>query len=323
MIRRLRKRVRVAGDSQSAGFHILGPLAAAAVLCTSCANNAPIEEVRLFSAAYSTFNSATQPLLDDLALAERHQGRMGAVMAAKNNGLRKSRYKGECKNVSWRKPGFMRGFCNRDAGYFSEIGDPPATKSFRRSMMVIGNYADVLLTLAEGRNLDEAVAQVELLGGNVASLISVAGVPGAGAGVTGALKALEPVLRRAGQAGNEEELKRLVLGSAPQMKVLVASLRAAAPVYFKTLIHAPESEATSNPNQAAPYLKRIETYRVIVSNYVILLEELSHTFDQLLVAFEAKRNPVSIGALANGAARLSMEAEAWRRSYSALRTAIP
>jgi hypothetical protein len=101
---------------------------------------------------------------------------------------------------------------------------------------LIGDYSEVLLILAEGRNLDEASAQVQALGQNIAALISVASGPGAAAGLTGVLGALDPIIRDAAQRRNLDEMKRLVLSGAPLLKKLIETLRAAAPEVFNTLI---------------------------------------------------------------------------------------
>jgi hypothetical protein len=119
---------------------------------------------------------------------------------------------------------------------FPNFGDPPATQAFRHGVRLIGDYSEVLLILAEGRNLDETSAQVQALGQNIAALLSVASGPGAAAGLTTALGALDPIIRDAAQRRNVDEMKRLVLSGAPQMKKLIESLRGAAPEIFSTLI---------------------------------------------------------------------------------------
>jgi hypothetical protein len=80
-----------------------------ALLCTGC-SVAPIEETRSFSKAFAAVDGASQPLLDDLALAERRQGRENAEIKAK-----KDNYQGACKGIIWAKvdatSGYIEGFC--------------------------------------------------------------------------------------------------------------------------------------------------------------------------------------------------------------------
>jgi hypothetical protein len=73
--------------------------------------------------------------------------------------------------------GFIRGFCLEDAPYFSNLGDPPATRAFRTGVVVLGKYSEVLLILAEGRNVDAAKVQIQSLGTSIAAGLAL--VPGA------------------------------------------------------------------------------------------------------------------------------------------------
>jgi hypothetical protein len=53
----------------------------------------------------------------------------------------------------------------------------------------------------------------------------VASGPGAAAGLTSVLGALEPIIRDAAQQKDIEEMKRLVLSGAPLLKKLIETLR--------------------------------------------------------------------------------------------------
>ena len=292
-----------------------------ALLCVGCATTAPLDEARLFAKAFNAVDGASQPLLDDLASAERTQGKDNAVTKAET-----AAYTGDCKGIRWAEPGFIEGFCLDDAPYFAEIGDPPDTRAFRQGIRLLGEYTEVLLILAEGRNLDEASAQVQAFGEQIATLISLAPVAApVGPALTGALGALQPVIRDAAQAKNVEEMKRLVLAGAPHVRKLIEELRKAAPEVFNTIIYqsvkgVTSSAALDNETVRKGYLDRIAVYRVAVSNYVVLLGELERTFDQLVAAFQRPRNAVSLAELAQRSAQLTVHAEAWRRVYSQLRT---
>lgn len=298
----------------------LGVFAPALVLLllAGCAM-APVQEVRFFNTAFADFSEASQPLFDDLAIAERRQGKEAAETKARRNS-----FQGNCAGIGWMKVGFIDGFCVDDASYFSEIGDPPATRRFRDGIRVIGRYAEVLLLLAEGRNLDETSAQIQSLGGNIAALASMASGPAAGTAFAGALAALDPIIRDAAQQKNVEEVKRLVLAGSSHVKKLIGSLRDGAPEVFNTLIFqsvkgATDPESLTNKVAAKGHLDRIAAYRAVVSNYVVLLAELDHTFDELVAAVQRPRSTVSLALVADRSNRLAAHADAWRRVYSALR----
>jgi hypothetical protein len=308
------------------------------VLCGGCAI-APRQETRLFATAFTTFDGASQPLFDDLAIAERRRGKNVVEILAKQNKetsggqetiASESTELGDCQNF-WQvvneeaKLGYIARLCVSDAPYFSEIADPPSTRAFRGGVRLIGEYADVLVTLAEGRNVDEAAAQVQALGGTIAGLASMASGPAAAAGATTVLAALDPLIKEAAQKRNIEEMKRLVLSGAPYVKKLIEALRAAAPTMFKTLINTSEILATSpraldDPEVARGYLERIAAYRIVVSNYVILLQQLEETFDELVAAIKLPRNGASLAFIARRSAELSANAVVWRKVYSTIRT---
>lgn len=304
-------------------FWIVGVCLLFMLATAGCATFAPKDEVRVLSKSFNTLNEASQPLFDDLAAAERRNGRDNAVVKAK-----RSSYTGDCAGIGWAEPGFIEGFCLSEAPYFSDIGDPPATLAFRQGIQLIEDYTEVLLILAEGRNIDETTAHVQALGQNVAALVSLVPSAGsAGLALTGALGALRPVIADAAQAKNNEELKRLVLEGAPHIKKLIGALKNGAPEVFNTLIFqsvksVSSPEALNNEAVAQVHLDRIAAYRVVVSNYVALLDELERSFDQLVIAFEKPRSAASLTLAVQRSAQLAAHAEAWRKAYTSLRAGI-
>lgn len=150
-----------------------------------CAARLPVAEVRLVGKAFDDLNAASQPLLDDLALAEREQGRRNAVARASATADGASPKANPCPGVVLRRgasaavPSVQAGFCPSDAGYYSDLVDPPATRAFRRSLAAIGDYSQLLLMLAEGRNIDEANAQLHSVAWNVGMALEASGLGGA------------------------------------------------------------------------------------------------------------------------------------------------
>jgi hypothetical protein len=314
--------VRVSADSlsslQSFKAGVIGLLIL--LMSTACATVAPKEEVRALQRAFITVQEASQPLFDDLASAERRQGQVNAAIKAKKGG-----YSGECSGISWAGPGFIEGYCLADAAYFSQIGDPPATAGIRRGIRIVGDYVDVLLFLAEGKNLDDTTAQVRGLSQNVAGLMTLIPSAGpAGAVLMGATGALDPIFRNAAQAKNTEELKRLVLAGAPHIKSLIGALRLAAPECFNTLIQqsvigATSPEALDTPAIAQVHMQRIAAYRIVISDYVMLLSELEKAFDELVYACQHPPNGLSLAIAAQRSGELVTYAESWRKVYMHLR----
>jgi phosphohistidine phosphatase SixA len=329
---------------------------AAVPMLASCGSTAPREEIKLFADSFKAANDAGQPLLDDLAAAERAQGKVNAERRARgaepvsladeesatpvSEALPAA---GEepaataasadigCPpdEVAWRNVGgslgFIDGYCMADARYFADVGDPPATHSFRQGLAIIGKYADVLTALAEGRNLEEVHAQLDSLSGSIAGLASF--VPGGAAAVPAigpALSALQPLIDAAAQASNDREVRRLVAEGAGPAKDLIQALQDATPEIFATLISRSHEAATSReardtPAIAQPEVEHIEAYRATVSNFVVLLEEIKNALDEVVVAAENPDRAVSLQSLADQAARLRIYADAVRKAYAELR----
>lgn len=301
----------------------------AAFAVTAC-TQAPVAEIRQFSNAIEAVDTASQPLLDDLALAERQQGREIAVRRAQGT---TSVGADICPpgQVSWQlapdgENGFIRGFCGADVAYYSELSDPPATAAFRRGLGIIEDYGEVLVTLAEGRNVEAAVGQLDALAQNVTGLLAL--VPGAGQAAI-ALRAplaeLKPILEAAARSNASEEALRLIKSGAPAVGQLIDALQAATGPIFNTLIEAPAARLSlldpAETTAASEELRRIEGYRVLVANYAVLLGELRKAWDATVVAADRPPSPVTLETLAARSAEIAADAEAIRRTLAAIRTA--
>jgi hypothetical protein len=306
-------------------------LSVAVVACAGCASRIPLAEVQLVSKSFENLQSASQPLLDDLALAEREQGKRVADKLAHERAEDGPRDNDPCPAVVMTGgeaegiPTVQRGFCARDSYYYSEIGDPPATRAFRRALAAVGDYTELLLILAEGRNLAVAQAQLQSVAGNLGSAIEAAGVAGAGAIAQSTLGALQPLIDLAAKDANAEELRRVVREEAPKVRALLAALRDAAPAVFNTLSEEAFRRfdaAEDNAELAQVQRQRIEGYRVAVSNYVVLLDDYESLLADLIAAYERGRRATTLASLAERSADLSARADAWRRTLAALRTGL-
>ena len=100
---------------------------------------------------------------------------------------------------------------------------------------------------------------------------------------------------------------------------LLIPLRISQSNTYQSIKKVTSQEAADNEGVAKQYLDRIEAYRIAVSNYVVLLDDLEQAFEQLVVAFQTRRNAVSLASVAQRSAQLTAHADAWRRVYSILR----
>lgn len=302
-----------------------GAITAVALSLAGCATQAPVDQIKYFSQAFTAVNTVGQPLLDDLALAEGAQGKQIAVRRAKG---RSSLGPAECQQgmVPWQdasdgKSGIVNGFCVADAGYYADLGDPPATAMLRGGLSVVERYADVLSSLAEGRNVEQALGQIDALGQEVDGLLSLASV-GAVA-IAPILGALKPLLESAAKQANAAEARRLILEGAPKVTALIGALRQSTPAVFATLIEAPAARVI-RPNAGgtiAAEVARVDAYRVTVSQYVVLLDRLQKAWDSTVAAAQSPTvGPGRLAALVTASAELRADADAVRRSFALLRT---
>ena len=300
-----------------------------ALILAGCATQAPVDQIKYFSQAFTAVNTVGQPLLDDLAIAERNHGRQIAERRAKGEKGPNDKAPEECRQdkLAWRtapdgKSGVIDGFCIVDAGYYADIGDPPSTAALRAGLDLIERYADTLSSLAEGRNVEQALSQVDALGKEVDGLLGLAGgVPAiALAPVLGVLK---PFLDKAARQANAAEARRLILEGAPQVTRLIAALRQAAPPLFNNIIR-PSTERITRPVQGGSItidIARIEAYRASVSQYVVLLNRLEKAWENTV---DAAKSPLAtqgrLAALVSASAELRKDADTVRRGLAKLRT---
>ena len=306
------------------------------LLLAACATPAPVGEVRLVAKAFDNLNTASQPLLDELAIAERNQGRSAALARAEartNTPPASSPLPGSerCPNVLVLGgkmndiPDVQNGFCPEDSYYYSELADPPGTRAFRQALAAVGDYTQLLVILAEGRNLDEAKGQLLTLTGNLGLALSAAGVAGAGPALNALLQAFNPVLDLAAQGSNAKELKRLVVQESPKVEKLLSALRTQAGEFFITLTEAPMARfnlALDKPDVEAAEAARIEAYRIAVSNYVVLLDQYGSLLGDLAKVYDQPEGAITLASLAERSAQLSAQADAWRRSLASLRAGL-
>ncbi len=298
-------------------------------VCAGCATTTPVAQVRLVGKAFEDLNGASAPLFDDLSFAERANGKKSAdIRAAKrvDGGTLSAGVEDPCPKIGLATVGKSKvqdGFCIADSYYFSELADPPATATFRRSIAAIQGYTSVLLILAEGRNLEAAQAEVQGLAGNIGGVLEIAGAGEFAVALKGFATAVQPLLDLAARHANAKELARNVKQVSPQAIAVIAKLRVSAPELFAMLTEQPlarfRTVGLTNAEVAAVEAGRIEAYRAAVSNYIVLLDQYERLLGRLVETYDTEGKTLTLAGLVEQSAQLSAQADAWRRTYSALR----
>ena len=201
----------------------------------------------------------------------------------------------------------------------------PQHLAFRQALAAVGGYTQLLVVLAEGRNLDEASRQLAAITGNLGLALSAAGVSGAGPTLNLLLEAFNPLLDLAAKGANAKELQRLVVQESLHVERLVKEMGNQAGEFFTTLTEASMARfnlALDKPDVEAAEAARIEAYRVAVSNYVVLLDQYGSLLSELVRIYDQSGGALTLASLAERSAQLSAQADAWRRSLAALRAGL-
>jgi hypothetical protein len=119
------------------------------------------------------------------------------------------------------------------------------------------------------------------------------------------------VVEAAAHASNYQELKRVVIEGAPHFSRLVFALQGASREMFTTLAEFSMAQATpgnlrDNRPLAESLVGQINGYRRVVSDFVVLLNELDEAHKALVEALKhANQQPATLAGLADRAQRLS------------------
>jgi hypothetical protein len=311
-----------------------GIAALAAPLVLAGCVSAPVQEIRHFKDALAAVNTVQQPFLDELAIAERAQGVRDAESRA---GRLPSDTVTPCPGEPsvtprWRgtaEVGIANHLCLSDAVYFVSDTDPPATASFRRSLRIVDEFANLILALAEGQGAGDAAAGALALAKEVDSLAALAksGLPA----VAPPLAALAPALELIAQAQSKQESLQRILDNAKPVGDLIGALRNATHAQFNTAVFVDLNIVGSSPDPAATEavkrehqvrreqaLQRVTRTRAQLAASVVLLDKLKAAWE---VTVTAARNPrTSLADVAARAAELRAVAEAVRKNLAELRT---
>jgi hypothetical protein len=276
---------------------------------------APVDQIHQFSQAFNAVNTAGQPLLDDLSIAERTLGQRNAPN-------RPVPPKDDCHYTQLRSTEEVLGLCARDAPVFSDVGDPPNTRLFRKGLTTLQRYIDILVGLADGKATADTVAQANALLQNLGGVATLTGGPAASAGLQGAIDALTPLLSDIVNQLSAREARQLILKSEKPVRALIIALRDSTPSVFNTVTTDTETRLgiRHSPTLAADKAK-YEAYRKIVANYYVLLDQLNDTWTETVAAAQTP-SPTTITDIANRAGQLKADAAAVNRAYSILRTGV-
>jgi hypothetical protein len=302
-----------------------------ALLALGACTAAPSAEVRLFRDSVAAIDQAGQPLLDDLALAERSAYRTSLREKAQANSAAEARGRAPTGEERWvGRPlgaGFVRDLRVEDAPFEASIGDPPGTAALRAGLGTVTALSAALVGLTDGTNAgaaaDDLVRSVAALSDLVAAGGALVGTPLATGGLKAAIEELRGLARRLADELNARRARELILENERQVDALLAGLREAVPAMWTVLTSDLQIAIMANPRMAEtelrPAVARAEAYRRLLSDYAVLIARAQEAWRG---AVTAARTPgsLTLAAVAENATRLRADLEAIRRAQAALRS---
>jgi hypothetical protein len=268
------------------------------VLLTSC-STIPRAELDAYNASFKAAQSAAAPIIADFGVAERAD-RLGKLVQQKH------------------QRGYFATFEPSDVPAVATTGLAPGAAALDGALSAVARYNDTLLSLAEGRNIEEARVQLRAIAADL-SVVAASSGGGVAATLAPAADVLVTALTPAIQAGNAREFRRLVLKGHPHMIRLVTLMKGATPDQFEA-ITAPlrRREAGAAAADRAAIAAQIDRWHTVFADYYMLLDAMAARLVALRDVLLQPRREAPLSLAARGSAELRVYAEALRRSISEL-----
>jgi hypothetical protein len=272
-----------------------------AILASACAQ-LPKPELSAYTAAFEATRNAAEPMIADFAVADRERE------------LRQMRLQPRYNSE------FFTDFRTSDVAALSNISLPPGAAAIDRSFRAITRYNQVLVALAENRNIEEARGQVSQI---LEDLGGIAPPDAEG------LPVIEPVaqllvtaLSPAIEADNKEQFKRIVLEGEPQVQQLIDVLRNYTPTQYSITTSGLQRAARQDPpvTDRQEVVDKINDWHRAFADYVALLDALKQSLAELRSAVEHPKSMPLLQRAAIGASEVRSYADALRLSLAEIRS---
>jgi hypothetical protein len=289
------------------GARVLSVFLAAAL--TACSFGG-IVEFESYKAAFDKVQATSTSILDQLAQQERW------FFFSVNKGAR---------NPVKFDPALAR--------YYTDSADPPGTASFRAALDTIRTYNDLLYGLESGQTAQALAAKVGALESSITSAAnSASGLLGAAvpsalvptqaavATLSNIFGELQPFLQLALTARSREEFRDFLIQSYPTVRKLLLELRNSTRYMFPILTGAVVDPANRVGRPlTADEASKVETYRKLLADWVILLELTVKALDAANAAALAPPTIVgSVTGLTTIATELDTAAQSARKNLATL-----
>ncbi|NLI31848.1 MAG: hypothetical protein GX422_03565 [Deltaproteobacteria bacterium] len=269
-----------------------GFLLFSAFMAAGCVSTAGMAEFRLYHESFDRMSVTSATIFDELAAAERAKARelfkkgLPPIPGTRTN------------PGTIRASGFDEQFYIEDAPYVSSIDDPPATAAFRRSLAAVAGFNSIILAYAEGRSLRELKQEAADLSSTArgaldvveaAKGIGILNMPAVGAALALVKAGADEALKTASRSAFREA----VVAHQPQIDTILVTVRDGTPAIFGLLTDdladsAKDAMDAGDRRTAEVLISQIETYRRMLSDWVLLLDETRVALDATVAAIQTQ-----------------------------------
>ncbi len=267
-------------------------------------------EGRMFRDSATAIDTASAGLLDELANAEREIATLALnALRGGSDSRRGCVVIGAASNA-------IRDFCPDDAMIQGGVGDPPGTARLRRGLAAVNAQALLMVALAEQAPGVERDSRLGRLTVELNALAAAANGPGAEVyrplGLTAVTQGLQPLATGLMTADDPNAIRALLLANEQATEALITVLRASPTVFFREQANQVSSLGRGRGPQAAA-LRRLETERQLLANYLLLLNRSAQNWRSAAQLLRHGR-PAAFTALSDTAVSTQIEAESIRRA---------
>ncbi len=265
------------------------PLLAAMALA-GCASERGIPEFQVYQSAFEATEATATAVIDEMEAVE-----IAVSLELIGQGFSPLEPERDVSGRIRANGGFDDAFHMVDAVYYATGRTPPVATAFRRALRAVGDFNDAVGAYADGRALDAVRAEFVGLGASLEDLAGSAGIGGAlGLSVPGgaAAGAAFDVVRGALDAGTKEAFRQAMLDAHPQIDAILAEMRDAAPRIFDLLTRdarnrAKDAITAGRVADRDAAIAEIDRYRVVMSNWVVSLEDARLALAAVIAAIRA------------------------------------
>lgn len=269
-------------------------VAVAIVFLSGCSTYRGTAEFSAYRTAFRSAQVSSESILDRLAVAERSlYSRCVNIRDILNDD------NGQCEEFD---PEVSR-FNPDDAFYIAEAGDPPGTAAYRRMIRAVAAYTEILNGLASGQTADMMAGQLGELAATAVSAGSAVVPPAAGAAaasltaLNATIAALEPITTQVLGFQTRAAFREELLANKDKIRrALLEARKGTGPMYDAIVNNIIDTAPASGISAAAE--KQITNNRLIMANWVVILDTTIDAFDLAVVAVENQNAAGASGLLA-------------------------